>query len=469
MSKAIYQPTLPARWNQLTLDCIIATGTPPPMAARILAMVHTAMYDAWAMYDDVAISTRVGGLLRAPEKDRTVENCAEAMSYAAYRVLKEYFPSTLLGDNPTKLEDWMHLLEYDPTNATENPATPAGMGNFMAKAVLDYRRGDGANTWQTLATGKPYADYTGYKPALLPLPNPTVQPFNSPTGEDKKKWQPLQLSGKPPQAFLAPHWGLVQPFALRSGSEFRPKGGPEDNNSPRFESQCREVLKFSAELSDTTKSIAEYWADGPKSETPPGHWCVLAQVVATRDRHDTNQDVKMFFVLANAVMDAGIACWDTKRAYNYVRPVTAIRHLYKGKDIEAWGGPGSGKVKMKGENWMPYQTADFVTPPFPEYPSGHSTFSAASAEILKRFTGSDYFGHSYTFLKGASKIDPNNSPSHDITLKWNTFSEAAEQAGMSRLYGGIHFEDGNIRGQDMGKKVAAKVWEKAEGLWEGRA
>ncbi len=469
MPKTPYLPTLPARWNQVTLDCIIATGTPPPMASRILAMVHTAIYDAWAMYDDVALSTRMAGYLRRPEIDRTEANCAEALSYAAYRVLKEYFPATLLPKNPTKLEDWMNSLEYDPANATEDPATPAGMGNLMAKAVLDYRRGDGANTWQTLTTGKPYIDYTNYQPSLPPLPSPAKQPFDSPTGEEQELWQPLFIDGKPgPQSFLAPQWGLVQPFALDHGAEFRPMGGGEDHNSPRFISQCEELLKISAELSDTTKCISEYWADGPHSETPPGHWCLLAQDVAIRDRHDTNQDVKMFFALGNAVMDAGIACWDCKRHYNYVRPVTAIRHLFKGKDIEAWGGPGKGKTKMKGQEWRPHQAPDFVTPPFPEYPSGHSTFSGASAEILKRFTGSDYFGGSFIFEKGKSKLEPNDSPTRDITLSWATFSEAADQAGMSRLYGGIHYEDGNIRGLDLGKKVAGKVWEKAENLWKGR-
>jgi hypothetical protein len=469
MPKSPYQPTLPARWNQRTLDCIIATGTPPPMAARILAIVHTAIYDAWAMYDDVAISTRIAGHLRRPEAERTEAHCDEAISYAAYRVLKTYFPASLLTNNPTKLEDWMQSLQYDPTNTSENPNTPAGMGNLMAKAILDYRAGDGANTWQTITSGKPYADYSGYQPSIPALQHPSTPPFNSPEGDDQEWWQPLHLPNKSPQTFLAPHWGLVQPFALRFGAEFRPVGGPEDHNSPRFKSQCQQVLAYSAGLNDTTKAIAEYWADGPKTETPPGHWCVLAQEVAKRDRHDASRDVKMFFVLANALMDAGIACWDTKRAFNYVRPVTAIRHLFKGQDIEAWGGPGSGKVKMKGEAWMPYQAADFVTPPFPEYPSGHSTFSAASAEILQRFTGSDYFGHKVVFAKGSSKIDPDNTPTLDVHLSWDTFSDAAEQAGMSRLYGGIHFEDGNIRGQDLGRKVAAKVWEKARRLWEGRS
>ncbi len=468
MPKSAYVPTIPARWNQMTLDCIVATGTPPPMASRILAIVHTCVYDAWAAYDEVALSTRSGGLLRRPENERTEAACAEAMSYAAYKALKEYFLPALPAGKKTLLDDMMQHLGYDPANATEDPATPAGLGNFMAKIVLDYRRGDGANTWQTIKTGKPYADYTGYLPAVPPLPSPTTEPFDSPEGESKARWQPLHIAGKPdPQAFVVPHWGLVQPFALRNGSEFRPIAGPEDWYTPRFKSQCEEILGYSADLSDERKAIAEYWMDGPKSVSPPGHWCVLAQEVAKRDRHDANQDAKMFFVLANGVMDAGIACWDCKRAYDYVRPVTAIRHLFRGVKITAWNGPGRDKEEIMGENWQPYQPLDFVTPPFPEFVSGHSTFSSASAEILKRFTGSDHFGHQFIFEKETSKIEPGLSPTRDIPLEWHTFSQAAEQAGISRLYGGIHFEDGNIRGLELGRKVADKVWQKATRLWEG--
>ncbi len=178
------------------------------------------------------------------------------------------------------------------------------------------------------------------------------------------------------------------------------------------------------------------------------------------------KSVKLFFALSNALMDAGIAAWDCKRAFDYARPVTVIRHLFKDKAVQAWGGPGLGTVTMYGRDWMPYQKADFITPPFPEFVSGHSTFSRAAAEILKKFTGSDWFGHTAT-VKGLS-IDnvPDLLPSVD--LHWRTFTEAANEAGMSRRYGGIHFEQGDLQGRAIGAKVAELVWKKASAYWEGR-
>lgn len=127
----------------------------------------------------------------------------------------------------------------------------------------------------------------------------------------------------------------------------------------------------------------------------------------------------------------------------------------------AWGGPGKGTVEMNGEDWMPYQDIGFVTPPFAEHVSGHSTFSRAAATILKLYTGSDEFGGCTTVERGSSCIEPGITPKENITLEWATFSCAAEEAGMSRLYCGIHFMNSNQHAQKMGKEVANRVWDKA--------
>lgn len=141
--------------------------------------------------------------------------------------------------------------------------------------------------------------------------------------------------------------------------------------------------------------------------------------------------------------------------------VTAIPYLFHGQQIRAWGGPGKGTVEMDGKDWIPYQVSTFPTPPFPEYISGHSTFSAAGAEILKRFTHSDRFGGSVTFAKGSSVTEPAFTPQAPVTLSWMTFTDAADQAGISRRYGGIHFELGDLVGRATGRLVATKAWEKA--------
>jgi hypothetical protein len=180
-----------------------------------------------------------------------------------------------------------------------------------------------------------------------------------------------------------------------------------------------------------------------------------------------DEDVKMFFALTNAMLDAGIAAWDAKRAYDSVRPVTAISLLFWGKRIRAWGGPGRGTVEMDGSQWLPYQLATFPTPPFPDYVSGHSTYSAAAARILILWTGSEHFGESVTLPPGSSKIEPGITPVKPLTLQWETFTDAGNEAGMSRRYGGIHFARADLAGRKLGRLVADRVWAKAQIYFDG--
>jgi hypothetical protein len=120
---------------------------------------------------------------------------------------------------------------------------------------------------------------------------------------------------------------------------------------------------------------------------------------------------------------------------------------------------------MSGDRWQSY----ISTPPFAEFVSGHSTFSAASAEILKSFTGSDRLDAQAVFPAGASPLEPGLVPHEDVTLSWRTFSEAADEAGLSRRYGGIHFESGDLEGRALGRRIGALVWEKARAYFDGVA
>jgi hypothetical protein len=450
------QDAVVRRWNDVALEAIRLTRPGPPQTARALAILHTAIFDAWAAYDATAVGTRLDGDLRRPTWERTSERKREAVSYAAYRALVDLYPSEarLLGRV-------MLDLGYDPTDASADPRSPRGVGNLAARTLLAFRHHDGSNQLGDRNFG-PYSDYTDYGP---------LNDYDR--VDDPNRWQPLRTldyrAGFATQRCAVPHWGRVTPFAMAHGAEHRPSATPPMYPSPLYRDRAEELLAISGTLTDEQKAVAEYWADGPASELPPGHWCRLAHWVAVRDGHDLDADVKLFFALTNAVFDAGIAAWDCKMALDYVRPITAIRFLYKGQRVPAWGGPYVGTRRIDGADWRPYQSPTTVTPPFPEFVSGHSTFSAAAAEVLARFTGSDAFGARFTLKAGASKLEPGLTPVRDVTLAWPTFSAAADEAGMSRRYGGIHFADGDLIGRAMGRAIGAQAWARAQRHVEGSA
>ena len=453
MGSVVRSGTVVLVWNEAVLAAIRATRPAPPVAARALAIVHTAMYETWAAYDPWAVGTRLGFV--PPPTDRTTAARSDAVGYAAYHAILDLFP-----DRKSTVDATLAAVGLDPPPSAADPTTSAGIGAAAARAVLDFRHGDGANQLGTLAPGA-YADWTGYVP--VNTPDVVVAP---------DRWQPLRVpdgrGGNVVQRFAVPHWGLVVPFASPPLLTDRVPP-PAPAGTRRFLQQAEELIEISARLSDREKAIAQYWADGPNSELPPGHWCLLAGYVSRRDGHDLDADVVLFFALTNALLDAGIETWYLKRKYDYVRPITAIRELFAGRQIRAWAGPGRDGQLIDGAQWQPYQEATVVTPPFAEYPSGHSTFSAAAAEVLRRYTGSDAFGAAVTIEAGSSRIEPGRVPARDLTLHWDTFSAAADEAGLSRRYGGIHFQQGDLVGRAVGREVGARVWHLATAYRNGAA
>jgi hypothetical protein len=459
-------------WNEAFLEGVRASKLGPPMVARALAIAHTCIYDAWAAYDHKAVGTRLGGTLRQSPPDRTLANRRQAISFAAYRAAVDLFP----GSTSTVFDPLMGSLGYDITDLSTDLTAPTGVGNVLARAVLDVRHRDGANQLGDEPGGTPgvaYSDYTGYMPVNDPMD--IRAPFESASVHDVNAWQPLRYvdgnGNVVTPKFVGAQWQRVTTFAVTPGA-LRSSTGPARYGSAEFVAQARDLLDLSARLTDRQKVIAEYWADGPRSELPPGHWNLFAQFVARRDHHGDQangleRDVKLFFALTNAVSDAGCCAWDNKVTFNSVRPITAIRTVFGGELVRAWAGPYQGTKLIDGASWFPYQPTSFPTPPFPEYSSGHSNFSAAGAEILTLFTGSDRFEGSVTLRAGSSKVEPGAVPSSDVTLSWATFSEAAHQAGLSRRYGGIHFEQGDLDARATGQIAARKVWEKAHEYWEG--
>jgi hypothetical protein len=429
-------PNVVIVWNDTLLKSITAVKVRSTVAARALAVVHTAMYDAWAEYDARAIPTRLPASLRRPPSEATEANKAAAVSYAAYRALLDLFPSEL-----ARYDAVMTRLGYEPDITASDTATPAGIGIAAAVAVTSYRHHDGSNQLGDLHPGA-YSDYTGY------APRNDVAAIRDPD-----HWQPLATDAGA-QTFLTPFWNRVTPFALKSGDALRPAPPAKISDLNAYKAQADRVIDFSAHLDDRSKALAEYF-DFAGGESSSGQWNRFAEFVSKRDHLGLDANVKLFFILDNALFDAGIAIWDAKVAYDSVRPVTAIHYLYAEKPIVAWAGPGKGVATIQGRDWEPY----LDTPPFAEYYSAHSGFAAAAAEVLRRYTRSDDFGYSATWKAGSSRVE--RGPKSDETFTWATYSQAVSDEGLSREFGGLHFTAAIATATTLGKRVGDLVWVKS--------
>ena len=359
--------------------------------ARAVHVLHSAMYDAWAAYDHRAVGTRLGDLLHCPQAEPS-EQTKEAVSFAAYHALIDLFPTRRelfvavmdrLGYDRTRSAALAHRALSAPSRPTQCSASTTATGPTNSA---------------TRAPG-PYADWTDYRPVNPPTGSRTPTAGSS-----------CGSAGRNGAALPGPHWGLVAPFSLHAGWEPCPAAGPGAAPVP---ATCARPSRSCATAPNSPMSTRSSPSTGPtgRTETPPGHWCLLAQWVSARDHHGLDQDVVLFFALGGALHDAAVAAWDAKRAFDSVRPVGAIRWLFAGDRLCAWGIPGQGTTLIKGEDQQPY----LPTPPFAEYVSGHSTFSAAAAEVLARYTGSDALGASVTVPAGSSRVEPGTTPATDVT------------------------------------------------------
>jgi hypothetical protein len=572
------------RWDEALLDAIRRSLPNPPVHARNLVHTSVAMWDAWAAYDATASGYVYREKVRAGDVEAARE---EAMSYAAYRILTRRFLRAV-GNEETlaELDGVMASLCYPLTVTTTEGDSPAAVGNRIAAAVVAYGLEDGSNE----AGGYAATDYT-------PVNEPLVVSQPGITLTDPNRWQPLQLeqmisqNGIPVtngvQQAVGPFWGHVTGFALAPGGE---AGVPIDPGPPpllgdaatdqAYKDQAVEVIRDSSlldptnetlidvspgtrganplgsndgaghpvngvtgqpytpnlvRIGDFSRALTEFWADGPRSETPPGHWNVLANAAsdaldpdlriggrgAAVDRLEW--DVKLYLALNGSVHDAAIAAWGLKGRYDSVRPISMIRYMGSrgqssvptlpsydpaglplvpdlieviGPETTAAGGRHAALAGHEGEiaifawqgnpadpsagiggvgwiravEWVPYQLPTFVTPAFQGYVSGHSTFSRAAAEVMVGFTGSEWFPgglSEWTVKAGALKVE--KGPTRDVVLQLGTYYDAADQAGQSRLFGGIHIEADDFTGRMIGSICGRDAWALAQRYFAGQA
>jgi hypothetical protein len=571
------------RWDDALLDAIRRALPAPTVHARNLYHASAGMWDAWAAYDSTASGVFV-------KEKLTSSNVAaarnEAISYAAYRILSSRYIKSVGGEESlSQFANVMDGLCYPLDVTTTAGDSPAALGNRIAETVIAFGMTDGSNQ----ANGYAPTDYRPVNDALVVAQSGT-------TMKDPNRWQPLQLehmisqNGIPVtngvQQAIGPHWGHVTGFALPDAGEH---GTPLDPGPPprlgdpatdqAFKDQAVEVIRDSSRLDpangtmidispgtrggsslgtndgtghpvnpatgqpypadlvnegDFGRVMAEFWADGPKSETPPGHWNVLANLVSdelspdlriggTGDVVDRLEwDVKLYFSMNGAVHDAAIAAWGLKGYYDSVRPISMIRYMgglgqstdpalpsyhaeglplvpdlvelitaettkpgqrhaalagHEGEiAVRSWtGNPEDPKTQVGGvawilaTDWVPYQLPTFVTPAFPGFVSGHSTFSRAAAEVMTSFTGSEFFPggiSGYTIPAGSLKFEA--GPTTDIKLEWATYYDAADQAGQSRLWGGIHIEADDLNGRKIGSECGIAAWKMAQRYFAGQ-
>lgn len=474
-----HNPSAAYKWLDIVLEAsardVERVGARPTILSRQMAIPMTAMFDAWAAYDGKAKGTLHGGELRRPQAERTLKNKETAIAYAVYHTAVDQLPHF-----KDYLTSEMKKMGYDPADHSMDQSTAVGIGNFVAKSLLEMRHRDGANQLGNEIGGmaEPYSDYTMYRP--VNTEDKIVDP---------DRWQPIPFAddkgGSFAPGFLTAHWYRVKPFGLESADQFRPDPPPLVGENQLLK-EVLECIDFNATLTPEQKALVEFMRDGPRSTGQSGHWLRFAMAVSKRDNNDLDRDVKMYFAVANTALDAFIAAWDSKRYYDSSRPWTLVRYYFGGKTIQGWAGPGKGVMDIPADQWHPYSPAAFVTPPFPGYVSGHSCVSGACAEMLKLFTGSDQCGfveprHAGELTEAGfsckkmqqldgrplAEILGDAHASCEITLQLPTFTEVAEMAGISRVMGGYHIQADNIAGLELGRDVAAYLWPKVQKYIDG--
>ena len=391
-------------WNEVLLDAIRATNMNPPRASRAMAIVHTAIYDAVNAIERTHEVYAVN-VLASP-----LASTEAAVAAAAHATLSNLFPS-----QTDAFDDKLAAsMETIPDGLAEDLGVE--LGEEVAAQMLALRSSDGSDVVVPYTPGSEPGDWR------------TTPPANAPA--------------------LLPNWPNVTPFAMTSGSQFSPDNIPA-LTSAKYTAAFNEVKSLgrinSATRTADQTNIALFWANGGGTATPPGHLNVLAAIVSEQRDLSLAENARLFAMLNVALADAAIMSWDAKYDTNFWRPVTGIRAA------ETDGNPDT----AADADWTPL----IVTPPFPSYTSGHSSFSGAAAAVLKSFFGRDNIA--FTLPSENSAV-----PSRSFT----SFSQAAQESADSRLYGGIHWrfdnEDGLTSGTQLGNFVAKNFFERTNGSAE---
>lgn len=305
-------------------------------------------------------------------------------------------------------------------------------------------------------------------------------PQNLNTLPEPYKWTPLYFSTVGVRNYLTPEWGTKNKGILPE-SDFLSLLNTANQLFPslsQFQAEVNDVKNIAAALTDKEKMTAEFWAGGPGTVTPPGMWMVFADLLIRSNQMSLANEIKLYTTIASGLYEAGICAWRLKRDKLQARPIQMIRETQYGNTIPSWNG------NISGEYWLPFQELNFVTPPFPDFVSGHSTFSSTSARLMSYILQSDIISlktpvisndiinylspvltnGSVNFCLNDVFIYPNSSkiqanvPLSGVLLNWTNWSEMAKNSGASRIFGGIHVESSNQAGLLLGRNIGDKLW-----------
>lgn len=394
-----------SNWYRLVLELVRHTPTyTPPVASRAFAYLGVMSYESVASgrSDMQTLAGQLNGLSPLPAREAGVDFDEAAVLDAALTAgAKALFANT----GPTGQRALVAMGRKQEQRVSEGlapevMARSAAYGQAVAAHILAWAETDGGA--DIVNMGFPL-DYT-----LVDKPGQWV-----PTSK-------IALQQKP----LLPGWGQNRPFAMPTGTPCALPPPPAYSEDPTsaFYAQAKEVYDIKNNLTDEQRMIARYWSDDAMlSNTPPGHWIAIAQQIAARDSLPIERQVDVLARLGVAVADGFVGCWQAKYQYNLLRPITYIRKL----------------IDPKWETLL-------ISPPFPEYPSGHSTQSSAAATVMTAI-----FGDNFAFSDGSGVDDglPERS--------FPSFEAAAHEAALSRLYGGIHFRAAIDRGFEQGACIGA--------------
>ena len=392
-------------WYGLVLELVRHTATySPPVASRAFAYLGIIAYEAVASGSATlqSLESQLHDLKPLPQPAAKL-NAANVLHAALQSAAETLFRHT--GPSGQRaLKAMSRKLETDLAVGLSSSTVKKSRehGRQMAQHILDWSIKDGGADILNM----------GFPESFIPV-------------ESAGRWKPTSAV-RMQQAPLLPTWGDNRTFSIANAAAcaLPPPPAYSEDKTSEFYKQALEVYVVVKKLTPEQRLIARFWSDDPMlSPTPPGHWMFIALDILKAKNASIDDTVDLIARLGIAVSDAFVACWKSKFEYDLLRPVTYIK-------------------KLIDKTWEPI----LITPPFPEYPSGHSTQSGAAATVLTQFFGDNFGFEDKTHVREKLPV-----------RAYKSFWDAANEAGISRLYGGIHFRAAVERGLDQGRCVGAAV------------